>query len=249
MAAAVVVAPPPPAAADDAMEPPLSPEPPRWRFINEAKKLLGYSSIHAGSYDRGKSSDKLGARYSAGDVSSPRGPRGEGRAQPKKVVFKLPTNGPFSKEAAGTDFVGRLDNDFFSPGSASPDQRRVVEVGKLRIDGASSRDERTLPSGDFVGFPESAAMQLDEARKPHREWDVRVRARPKNGNEHELAWYNGNIRDSYVMPGDDDRTAKSRSGVGRLKFCGIDSDMEDFSGGVLAGRRRGGGRGARHRLS
>ena len=38
-AAAVVVAPPPPAADDDAMEPPLSPEPPRWRFINEAKKL------------------------------------------------------------------------------------------------------------------------------------------------------------------------------------------------------------------
>ena len=38
--AAVVVAPPPPAADDDdAMEPPLLPEPPRWRFINEAKKL------------------------------------------------------------------------------------------------------------------------------------------------------------------------------------------------------------------
>ncbi len=86
-------------------------------------------------------------------------------------------------------------------------------------------------------------MQSDEARKPHREWDVRVCARPKNGNERELAWYDGNIRDSYAMPSDDDRTAKSHSGIGRLKFCGIDLDVEEFAGGVLAGRRQGGGRG------
>ena len=45
------------------------------------------------------------------------------------------------------------------------------------------------------------------------------------------------------MSGDDDRTAKSRSGIGRLKFCGIDSDVEEFAGGNLAGHRRGGGRG------
>ena len=31
-----------------------APEPPRWRFINEAKKSLGYSSIHAGSYIEGR---------------------------------------------------------------------------------------------------------------------------------------------------------------------------------------------------
>ena len=186
-AAAVIVMPPPSAAAKDAMEPPLSPEQPQWRFIDEAKKVLGYSSIHTGSYVGGKSSDELGARYSASDVSSPREPRGEGRAQPKKVAFELPTNGPFSKEVAGTDVIGRLDDDFFSPGSASPDLQRVVEVGKLRIDGASSRDERTLSSGDFTGFPESAAMQSDEACKLHREWDVRIRARPKNGDERKLA--------------------------------------------------------------
>ena len=46
-----------------------TPEPPRWRFINEAKKSLGYSSIHAGSYIEGRSSDELGAKYVAPDIS------------------------------------------------------------------------------------------------------------------------------------------------------------------------------------
>jgi len=240
-AAAAVVAPPPPPAADDVMEPPLSPDPPRWRFINEAKKSLGYSSIHAGSYVGGKSSDELGARYSAPDISSSPRPKPGGGAQPKKGAFELPTNGSFSKEGAGTDVVGKLDADVFSPGSDGVSDRRVVEVGKLRIDyGASSRDEQTLPSGDFAGFPESADMQSDGARKPYKEWDVRVHLTP-NGERRERAWYDGNVRDSYVMPGDDDRTAKSRGGVGRLKFRGIGSGVEEFAGGVLAGRRRGGG--------
>ena len=224
---AAAVAPP---AAADAIEP-LSPEPPRWRFINEAKKSLGYSSIHAGSYVGGKSSDELGAKYSAPDISPPE-PR-EGRAPPKKVAFELPTNGPSS--GAGAD-VGKLDAGV-SPGGEASDRR--VGVGKLHIEEAS-RDERNSPSGDFAGLPKSA-MRPTQAREPFKEWDVRVRARP-NGEEREREWYDGDVRDSYAAP-DGDRTAKTRGGVGRLNFRGPGSDVEEFVGEVLRGRGGGGGGG------
>ena len=42
-----------------------APEPPRWRFINDAKKSLGYSSIYAGSYIKGQSNEELGTKYIA----------------------------------------------------------------------------------------------------------------------------------------------------------------------------------------
>ena len=241
--AAGVVAPPPPADDDDdAMEPPLSPDPPRWRFVNEAKKSLGYSSIHAGSYVRGKSSDELGARYSAqpDDISSPPRPKPGGGAHPKKVAFELPTNGPFSKKA-GTDVVGKLDADVFSPGSGDVSDRRVVEVGRLHLNVASSQDGRHSPPSGYFGALPKFATGATEAREPYKEWGARVQMSPKNGDERERAWYDGNVRDSYVMPGDDDRTVKTRGDVGRLNFCGVDSDLEEFAGGVLGGRRTGGG--------
>ena len=43
----------------------LTPAPPRWRFVKEAKSTLGYSSTHAGVFVRGKSSLQLGATYNA----------------------------------------------------------------------------------------------------------------------------------------------------------------------------------------
>ena len=42
---------------------PSAPSPPRWRFVNEAKKSLGYSSSAAGTIVHGKSSEELGAKY------------------------------------------------------------------------------------------------------------------------------------------------------------------------------------------
>jgi len=46
-----------------------TPAPPRWRFVNEAKKSNGYSSSFAGSYIKGQSSDELGAKYKPPDIS------------------------------------------------------------------------------------------------------------------------------------------------------------------------------------
>lgn len=42
---------------------PRAPEPPRWRFVSEAKKSSGYSSTAAGTVVIGISSDELGAKY------------------------------------------------------------------------------------------------------------------------------------------------------------------------------------------
>lgn len=208
---------------------PLSPQPPRWRFVNEAKKSLGYSSIHAGSYVRGKSSGELGARYIVPDISLYQ--LREERAEPKRVKFELTTNEPFSKLGAE---IGKLDANV-SPVNELPDER--VEVGRLTIEDAS-RDERCLPSGDFAGLQKSAT-QLEEARKPFKEWDVRVQVRPNREREQE--WYDGDIRDSYTMPGDDG-PLKARGDVGRLTFRGPGWGEEEFVGEVPKGRGEWGGR-------
>ena len=46
-----------------------TPAPPRWRFVNEAKKSSGYASSFAGSYIKGQSSEELGAKYKPPDIS------------------------------------------------------------------------------------------------------------------------------------------------------------------------------------
>ena len=40
-----------------------APSPPRWRFVNEAKKSQGYNSLAAGRVVPGKSAEELGAKY------------------------------------------------------------------------------------------------------------------------------------------------------------------------------------------
>jgi hypothetical protein len=42
---------------------PRAPPPPRWRFVNDAKKSTGYDSSAAGTVVNGKSSEELGAKY------------------------------------------------------------------------------------------------------------------------------------------------------------------------------------------
>ncbi|KAL3826917.1 hypothetical protein ACHAXA_005997 [Cyclostephanos tholiformis] len=223
------VAPPPPA---DAIQP-LSPEPPRWRFINEAKKSHGYSSMHAGSYVGGKSSDELGARYSAPDIS-PRPPGGV-REKPRKVAFVLPTHEP--SPGAGVD-VGKL-NAGVSHGNESADRR--VAVGKLRIEGASRDGGRDSPHGDVARLPRPEAKESARSRGPRKEWDVRARAGPRV-EERERVWYDGNIRDSYAVPPGDDESRKCRGGVGRLKFRDPEWIEEEFVGEARVGLRGEGGR-------
>mmetsp|Transcript_23173 Transcript_23173/g.48952 ORF Transcript_23173/g.48952 Transcript_23173/m.48952 type:complete len:965 (-) Transcript_23173:77-2971(-) len=46
-----------------------APSPPRWRFVNEAKKSAGYNSLFAGRHVQGTSADELGAKYVPPDIS------------------------------------------------------------------------------------------------------------------------------------------------------------------------------------
>ncbi|KAL7492103.1 hypothetical protein ACHAWT_002615 [Skeletonema menzelii] len=49
--------------------PKLAPEPPRWRFVKEAKSTSGYSSKYAGVVVSGISSSELGAKYVAPEIT------------------------------------------------------------------------------------------------------------------------------------------------------------------------------------
>ena len=115
-----------------------TPEPPRWRFINEAKKSLGYSSIHAGSYIKGKSSDDLGAKYVAPDISLYQ-PNKE-VIQPKKVAFHLP---PSKKDLTMDDDdveVGKLDCTIPPRDTFSNEQN---DVGECKSKNLHHKKEKT----------------------------------------------------------------------------------------------------------
>lgn len=47
-----------------------APSPPKWRFVNDAKKTCGYSSLAAGCVVAGLTSDELAAKYTPPDVGS-----------------------------------------------------------------------------------------------------------------------------------------------------------------------------------
>lgn len=81
----------------------LAPEPPRWRFVNEAKSTSGYSSKYAGVVVSGISSAELGAKYVAPEI--------------KKEV-KVRTIEHF---------------DLVPPDEKEIEQKKLREVGKLTI--------------------------------------------------------------------------------------------------------------------
>ncbi|KAL7544749.1 hypothetical protein ACHAWF_008108, partial [Thalassiosira exigua] len=126
--------PPPPPTRPDASSPSsptpvrTAPEPPRWRFVNDAKKSSGYSTRHAGSFVKGKSSEELGAKYVAPDVS----------------LYK-----PKAEQIAD---VGKLGDRRRSTGGV---RVPISEVGKLVVRGSSDVGDEF--SGAFRGLPERGA--------------------------------------------------------------------------------------------
>mmetsp|Transcript_35757 Transcript_35757/g.60966 ORF Transcript_35757/g.60966 Transcript_35757/m.60966 type:complete len:752 (+) Transcript_35757:58-2313(+) len=195
-----------------------APEPPRWRFVNKAKKSLGYSSIHAGTYIKGQSSDELGAKYVAPDISLYK-PE-EVLSDIRKLEHHLPTNKPHSKEDIE---VGKLASSERSRDSSSSQGN---EVGKLTIEQVK-QNEMDLPSGTFAGLPKSQSP-ASQSRDPYKEWDTILQIGPKKEREHE--WWDGEINDSYKMPGDEDRS-KSHREVGKIKFHGPGEGDQSFVGG------------------
>mmetsp|Transcript_27648 Transcript_27648/g.50359 ORF Transcript_27648/g.50359 Transcript_27648/m.50359 type:complete len:720 (+) Transcript_27648:109-2268(+) len=118
----------------------LSAEPPRWRFVADAKRTSGYSTLAAGHYIAGKSSEELAAKYVAPDVSLYKA-KGE-----KPDVGKL-QHQPHAKNNYSTEGlkVGKLklnsnDND------ASSDLN--TEVAKLETKPKEEDDLSQLQTDD-----------------------------------------------------------------------------------------------------
>mmetsp|Transcript_34838 Transcript_34838/g.61216 ORF Transcript_34838/g.61216 Transcript_34838/m.61216 type:complete len:955 (+) Transcript_34838:152-3016(+) len=198
---------------------PSAPEPPRWRFVKDAKKSLGYSSLHAGSYIRGQSSGELGAKYVAPDVSLYK--LKEETVEVQTLHYQLPTNKSLTKEDVE---VGKLAGNVPPQNAFSTSNN---EVGRLQIQQVKSSDTQS-PSGTFAGLPKFESP-TDEPRKPFKEWDVNLQVGPKKEREHE--WWDGKINDSYTMPGDDPQS-KTLEEIGRLKFHGPGESEEVFVGEI-----------------
>lgn len=188
-----------------------APEPPRWRFVGEAKKSMGYSSHHAGSYIKGKSSNELGAKYAAPDVSlySPK----EENDQPMKNEPELPTNEDLTNEDIE---VGKMAASVPSPNACSTQDNKV---GKLQIIEASPSETQAL-TGEFAGLPKSDIEPKTESHKPLKEWETTPHLGPKPEQEEDT------IHDSNTMPDSEEVSSETDKDVGKLKIHGSGSDEE-----------------------
>lgn len=177
-----------------------APAPPRWRFVNEARKSCGYSSAHAGTYVRGKSSHELGAEYVAPDISL---------FKPRRHSLEV------------------HDLEYELPTTVAP-VRDDRDVGQLHIQEAT-RDETTRhSSGTFPGLPERGPGPEAGARTPFKEWNTTVNIGPRK--ERERAWQGGDdVRDSYTTSGDGSEGATAR-GVGKIQFRGAGASEDSFNG-------------------
>ncbi|KAL7554028.1 hypothetical protein ACHAWF_017399 [Thalassiosira exigua] len=207
-----------------------APEAPRWRFVESAKKSSGYSSAHAGAYVKGKSSEELGAKYAAPDVSLYQPARE--RADVRKVSFSLPRENEFEKDDVE---VGKL-----RLGDGGPEEGgdAAGEVGKFRLEEVEL-DEADRPEGSFPGLPRRRT-EGEGGREPFKKWLVRLGLTPKTDRGGE--WYDGQATDDYNPPGGE-TSSKNRGGVGRLGFRGDGTFASDFGGDVPKAQSRGAERG------
>eukprot|EP00581_Thalassiosira_minuscula_P000463 CAMPEP_0183744364 /NCGR_PEP_ID=MMETSP0737-20130205/65691_1 /TAXON_ID=385413 /ORGANISM="Thalassiosira miniscula, Strain CCMP1093" /LENGTH=1442 /DNA_ID=CAMNT_0025980005 /DNA_START=145 /DNA_END=4473 /DNA_ORIENTATION=- len=118
-----------------------APSPPRWRFVKEAKSTMGYSSMAAGTYVRGKSSQELGAAY-------------------------VPPQIKLSKRKSETPIVGDLD----APNLQFGDYRKDGEnsVGRLSIDESLHENEELFEGGIAISHDRKETLHKD---KRYREWN------------------------------------------------------------------------------
>ncbi|KAL9182742.1 hypothetical protein ACHAXT_004021 [Thalassiosira profunda] len=96
-------------------------EPPRWRFVNEARKSLGYSSHSAGTVVLGKTAEELGAVYVAPAIAQ--------------------------EESAETREVGDLSAPDIKYRGFGKDQE---EVGRLSIDGTVGENVELFEGGCVI---------------------------------------------------------------------------------------------------
>lgn len=217
-----------PASPDASEKAPKAPEPPRWRFVNEAKKSSGYSSLHAGSYIKGQCSEELGGKYVAPDISLYK-PAKE-QMNVGKSEYTIPGSEPFpNKEDVE---VGKL-----GPGAPRRDplSNSNNEVGKLNIQQVRFV-EGEAPSGSFPGLPKQESNEIGP-REPFKEWGTNLRVSPKKDRKN--VWYDGKITDAYTMP-DNETSGKKHVSVGKIGFRRPGESGENFDGEFPRGSARSG---------
>lgn len=241
-----------------------APDAPRWRFVNVAKKSLGYTSEHAGSYIRGRSADELGAKYHEPDVSLYKQSKHE-RAKDVRASMDGNLQLSSSKEIVKDVEVGELSrgiptqDEFSKPGrdvgklsiqhAKNDDAVQVNDVGKLSLQQDHITNGLDSPTGKFAGLPKVVSPD-DITRKSFKEWDTSVQINPKNGR-HSSPWYDGDVDQhfessyhpttrskndvEYTLPGNGSDSSNRRV-VGRLKFRSPD-EMEDVFVGEVPKKR------------
>mmetsp|Transcript_23427 Transcript_23427/g.46633 ORF Transcript_23427/g.46633 Transcript_23427/m.46633 type:complete len:753 (-) Transcript_23427:85-2343(-) len=208
----------------------ISPEPPKWRFVKEAKKSAGYSSAAAGQVVKGKSSNELGAKYHAPDVSlykpTPDKPEVNEMVDPKAPSFKQ-----FEKE---DEEVGELQPTNLYTKTAY--MKELDDVGKLNIEEGTGGDEEDLPDGSFGGLPQFNSAD-ETSNKSFREFDNKYDVGQKPDREKGV-WFDGDVEDNYKSESWGVE-AGSVGGVGRLKFGGTDASEEKYDGSFMKVKKEG----------
>lgn len=126
-----------------------APEPPRWRFVAEARKSRGYSSQNAGKTVRGRSSAELGADYVA-----------------PEFTLERPTRAALE--------VGDLE---YTPPPKGAPAIELPEVGRIAFHEAA-RIGTDAPAGTFPGLPAPQGAE-PPAIKASKEWDTALEAGAK----------------------------------------------------------------------
>ena len=206
-----------------------SPEPPKWRFVKEAKKSSGYSSAAAGSIVKGKSSDELATKYHAPDITlfkhTPEKPEVHELVDPKAPSFKQ-----FEKQ---DEEVGELQVNLRVE---TPYMKDLNDVGKLDIEERKG-DEEVFPTGSFGGLPEFNSSNLTPA-KSFREFEIKYNVDIK-AERGDSVWYDGDdVEDSY-KPENWSYGSSDASGVDRLKFGSTDESDDGFGGSLIRVQKEG----------
>jgi len=119
----------------------VSSGPPRWRFVNEAKKKLGYSSIAAGKVVKGLSAEELVGTYNS------------------------PEHNVTRREASGEESINQSAPEIDLKGN---EQKERVDntVGRLHIQEHDWEPEHSI-KGSFAGFhgTKSISVELEKEKE------------------------------------------------------------------------------------
>ncbi|KAL7442131.1 hypothetical protein ACHAXM_011148 [Skeletonema potamos] len=188
----------------------LAPAPPRWRFVNEAKSTLGYSSKHAGVFVSGRSSTELGAEYVAPEIT-------------KDVKVRT---------------IERFD--LVAPDENCPEPEKEKEVGRFTIREWDKKTEDFNGDGGLchrletpsLPIPYSKMWKPNCAQTPGVPPFAREDGGESFGYEHDLTPFPQDLPQFDYPPPSDDTPIETNRVVGKLKFNPRDDKCEEFNGEI-----------------